>query len=103
MGILSQTAGSTCEFWTNPVFFTLRALSLDAALVPLYKKMCVHCDEQVMMMKIIFILCLFKRTPLHAITPNSTPTHTHTTLQVVLTAATAAEPPNPFVGSAVYR
>jgi hypothetical protein len=30
-----------------------------------------------MMMKVVFIYLSLKRTPLHAITPNSTPTHTH--------------------------
>jgi hypothetical protein len=25
MGIFSQTAGSTCEFWVNPVIFTFVA------------------------------------------------------------------------------
>ena len=31
IGIFSQTAGSACEFWVNPVNFTLR-LALDAAV-----------------------------------------------------------------------
>jgi hypothetical protein len=30
IGIFSQTAGSTCEFWVNPVDFTLASLGTHA-------------------------------------------------------------------------